>query len=217
MERLIARFEEELMAAAQASVRKLASQARAEVERVLQAVEQARVRGVAEVDEKRAALEEELRAMQQLQQAQDSRVELDVGGQRYKTSLATMRSKPGCMLSAMFSGRYALNEEEDGSVFIDRDGTSFGYVLEYLRDGVVALDAQEDIPLLRRLKREFDFYAIDLFEEQHVAFAVGGYDSNKRLSSVFKYDAASNTWTEVSPMFWRLTNEYFDQMLVQNQ
>ena len=104
--------------------------------RLLQAVEQARVVAVAEVEEKRAALETELQAMQQLQQAQDSRVELDVGGQRYCTSLATLRSKPGCMLSAMFSGRYALNEEADGSVFIDRDGKSFGYGLEYLRDGV---------------------------------------------------------------------------------
>jgi hypothetical protein len=39
MERLMAKFEEELMAAAEACVRKLAVQARGEVERVLQAVE----------------------------------------------------------------------------------------------------------------------------------------------------------------------------------
>lgn len=39
------------------------------------------------------------------------------------------------MLSAMFSGRHALRQDDDGAYFIDRDGTHFRYVLNYLRDG----------------------------------------------------------------------------------
>ena len=198
LEELIRGFEEELTANAQAAVSGLVDRARAEVMRLLQAVEQARVVGVAEVEEKRAALEAELQAMQQLQQAQDSRVELDVGGHRYSTSVATLRSKPGSMLDAMFSGRHQLSRAEDGSVFIDRDGSRFGYVLDYFRDGVVAVDAQGDSRLLRQLKREFGFYAIDLYEEQEVAFAAGGRGSPS--SSVERYDPMSNTWTAVSPM-----------------
>ena len=160
------RFEDELMVGAQAAVRGLVARARTETQRMLQAVEQARVDGVAEVEEKRAALEAELRAMQQLQETQDSRVELDVGGHRYSTSVATLRSRAGCMLSAMFSGRHALHQEADGSIFLDRDGSIFGHVLEYLRDGVVALDAKDDINLLRRLKRGFNYYVIELVEQQ---------------------------------------------------
>lgn len=35
----------------------------------------------------------------------------------------------------MFSGRYSLNKSEDGSIFIDRNGTYFGFVLDWLRTG----------------------------------------------------------------------------------
>jgi len=40
------------------------------------------------------------------------------------------------MLAALFSGRHALHQDQDdGTVFIDRDSTHFRYVLNYLRDG----------------------------------------------------------------------------------
>ena len=37
------------------------------------------------------------------------------------------------MLHAMFSGRFDTKPSEDGSYFIDRDGTHFRYILNYLR------------------------------------------------------------------------------------
>ena len=39
------------------------------------------------------------------------------------------------MLQAMFSGRFDTKPSEDGSFFIDRDGTHFRYILNYLRIG----------------------------------------------------------------------------------
>ena len=42
---------------------------------------------------------------------------------------------PGSMLHAMFSGRFDTKPSEDGSYFIDRDGTHFLYILNYLRTG----------------------------------------------------------------------------------
>ncbi len=48
-------------------------------------------------------------------------VELDVGGVRYVTSLTTLRSRPGSMLDAMFSGNYQIEEEEGSGAFLDRD------------------------------------------------------------------------------------------------
>ena len=39
----------------------------------------------------------------------------------------------GSMLHAMFSGRFDTKPGEDGSYFIDRDGTHFRYILNYLR------------------------------------------------------------------------------------
>ncbi len=37
---------------------------------------------------------------------------VDVGGVRHVTSLATLRSRPGSMLDAMFSGNFQIEEEE---------------------------------------------------------------------------------------------------------
>lgn len=60
---------------------------------------------------------------------------LDVGGQRFKTSLATLRKVNGSLLAEMFSGTgFKLQPAEDGSFFIDRDGTHFRHILNFLRD-----------------------------------------------------------------------------------
>jgi hypothetical protein len=39
------------------------------------------------------------------------------------------------MLAAMFSGRHNTQKNDDDRYFIDRDGTHFRYILNYLRDG----------------------------------------------------------------------------------
>ena len=62
-------------------------------------------------------------------------IKLDVGGTFYTTLLSTLRKDPTSMLAAMFSGRHVINKTEEGRFFIDRDGSSFKYILQYLRDG----------------------------------------------------------------------------------
>ena len=42
------------------------------------------------------------------------------------------------MLGVMFSGRHNLQQQEDGSYFIDRDGEGFKCILMYLRDPTAA-------------------------------------------------------------------------------
>ena len=68
-----------------------------------------------------------------------STVELNVGGQHFTTSLQTLTKDPGSMLHAMFSGRFDTKPAKDGSCFIDRDGTHFRYILNYLRTGRLLL------------------------------------------------------------------------------
>jgi hypothetical protein len=88
---------------------------------------------------------------------------------------------------------------------VDRDGEHFGHVLEYMRDGVVALaevSARPSVSLLRALKREFGFYCIELSAEGPVeparpemAFVMGGRnddDGDRRtLSTMERYDILS--------------------------
>ncbi len=61
------------------------------------------------------------------------RIKLDVGGVNYSTSITTLTSQPNSMLESMFSGRYPIKKDEDGIVFIDRNGKLFGVILDWLR------------------------------------------------------------------------------------
>ena len=64
----------------------------------------------------------------------------------------------GSMLHAMFSGRFDTKPSEDGSYFIDRDGTHFRYILNYLRSGQLVLP--EDKIVRKELLNEAEFYQV---------------------------------------------------------
>ena len=59
------------------------------------------------------------------------------------------------MLHAMFSGGFDSKPAEDGSYFIDRDGTHFRYILNYLRTGQLVVP--EDKIVRRELLNEAEF------------------------------------------------------------
>ena len=65
----------------------------------------------------------------------------------------------GSMLHAMFSGRFDTKPSEDGSFFIDRDGTHFRHILNYLRTGQVIVPKDDIIRL--ELLAEAEFYQIE--------------------------------------------------------
>ena len=65
---------------------------------------------------------------------------------------------PGSMLHAMFSGRFDTKANEDGSYFLDRDGTHFRYILNYLRTGQLVVP--EDNTVRRELLTEAEFYQV---------------------------------------------------------
>ena len=68
------------------------------------------------------------------------RVKLNVGGVKYETTLTTLTAEgDNSMLGSMFSGRHELHTNDDGEVFIDRDGTHFGHILNMLRDANVEI------------------------------------------------------------------------------
>ena len=85
-------------------------------------------------------------------------VKLNVGGQYFTTSRQTLTSDPNSMLAAMFSGRHKQETTGDGSFFIDRDGTHFRFILNYLRDRKLILP--EGATFLKELEAEAKFYQL---------------------------------------------------------
>jgi hypothetical protein len=84
-----------------------------------------------------------------------SNVKLNVGGYKFETTLTTLTSDKESMLAAMFSGRHELNEI-DGYVFIDRDGTHFGHILNILRGCSVDVCHKD----ANNLANELEYYGV---------------------------------------------------------
>lgn len=81
-------------------------------------------------------------------------VELNVGGELYTTTVGTLRKLPGSKLAEMFSSSAKAFTDTEGRFFIDRPGTYFGPILDYLRNGQLPT---QHIP---EVYREAQFYEI---------------------------------------------------------
>lgn len=81
----------------------------------------------------KAAWEAECESVSRTQKF-EPRIKLDVGGVKFTTLRSTLQAVPGSMLEALFSGRHKNEPDEEGYHFIDRDGTHFRHILNFLRD-----------------------------------------------------------------------------------
>jgi hypothetical protein len=218
---LLDALEIELRAALTMAVTALVATARTRLEGALAEIAEERAKGLAEVADERAAalaevdarrreLSSEVEAMHKHKEAKEGRVELNIGGYRFQTSVQALRRVPHTFFDAYFSGRYAQDVCTDGSIFVDRDGEHFGHVLEYMRDGHVSMaepGAHPSVSLLRALKREFGFYCIELCTEEvaepeqpEMVYVMGGGGAEGRLSSMERYDASSGQWSAMAAM-----------------
>ncbi|XP_026329299.1 BTB/POZ domain-containing adapter for CUL3-mediated RhoA degradation protein 3 [Hyposmocoma kahamanoa] len=89
-------------------------------------------------------------------------VKLNVGGTLFYTTIGTL-TKSDNMLRTMFSGRMEVLTDSEGWILIDRCGKHFGTILNYLRDGTVALpDNYRDI---NELLAEAKYFLIEELTE----------------------------------------------------
>ena len=86
-------------------------------------------------------------------------VKINVGGNRFDTSLTTLTRFPDTMIGTMFNGRHTLVLDAEGYHFIDRDGTHFRYILNYLRSPEAF---EVDLPsvALKELQNECKYYGL---------------------------------------------------------
>ena len=107
-------------------------------------------------------------------------VTVNVGGTVYMTTLATLTRVEGSMLGALAE---ALSDDE--VLFIDRDGPSFRYVLNYLRDPFAKPLLPRDPTERDQLARETDFYGLPgLLGGSSTTEAAGGWDGESACMQV---------------------------------
>lgn len=102
----------------------------------------------------------------------------NVGGTKFAASVETLSKIPGTYFANLVSGRWELKRSEDGSIFIDRSPTSFGYLMDFLRDYPQPFSSVYPLltPLERlRLGQDCEFYMIPELVE-YVLFRIFFYD-----------------------------------------
>ena len=88
-------------------------------------------------------------------------VRLNVGGERYTTTVGTLTRGTGTYFTEIFAGQWQLQLDDlDKSIFIDRNGATFAYVLEYLRTDTVADDVLKDELLRHRMIVEAKYFRL---------------------------------------------------------
>jgi len=110
-------------------------------------------------EEKKLLLEKEIKSMAEVRVKWSTIIKINVGGTKFSTTQSSLIQYPSSMLAAMFSGRHNLVMDEEGSVFIDRDGSLFQHVLSFLRMGE-DWEPPLDETLIRGLQKEFAYYGL---------------------------------------------------------
>eukprot|EP01112_Ceratiomyxa_fruticulosa_P007184 TRINITY_DN1854_c0_g1_i2.p2 TRINITY_DN1854_c0_g1~~TRINITY_DN1854_c0_g1_i2.p2 ORF type:complete len:342 (+),score=62.55 TRINITY_DN1854_c0_g1_i2:867-1892(+) len=140
-----------------------------------------------------------------------SPIQLSIGGTKFSTTLDTLLKYRNSFFGCLFSGYISLKPDKDGSFFIDRDGTHFHYILNYLRTGELVLPSNKP-HLVKLLLMEAEFYQIESLvdllggktveeEQTFHLFSESNILSNERPSLVEKL----NEWVGCeSTQKWRL-------------
>ncbi|XP_063807372.1 BTB/POZ domain-containing protein KCTD14 isoform X1 [Pseudophryne corroboree] len=114
-------------------------------------------------------------------------VQLNIGGDVYTTTLATLKKYQGSKLFEMFNGQPKLRTDSAGRYFIDREGKHFAHILEYLRNGQVPSQCILEVykealfyeiqPLVKKLEETPQIFGEQVGRKQFLA-RVPNYSEN---------------------------------------
>ncbi|NWW97738.1 KCNRG protein, partial [Caloenas nicobarica] len=97
-------------------------------------------------------------------------VVLSVGGMRFVTRASTLQQFPESRLARMLYDDDQEFKLVNGEFFVDRDGTLFSYIMDFLRTLQVSLPT--DFSDYQRLQREAEFYGLyllaDVLSQEHL-------------------------------------------------
>jgi hypothetical protein len=149
----------------------------------------------------------------------DHRVYLDVGGQRFTTTIKTLIQETNSIFfKTLITVKWNVNTNSlDNPIFIDRDGRLFDYILKYLRTGELNID---DKTIRKELLTEAKYYRLQNLENdlnfilsnEESFMSVNSFDitnqsppcspapmTNRTRSSPYSPTPLSNSITRTSP------------------
>lgn len=138
---------------------------------------------------------------------------LNVGGIFYNVPFSSLLNLPDFVLSKIFRGRF-LSQSADGSTFVDRDGTMFKYVIDFLQKKPIPLS--DMLPRdVKQLRREFEHFGLRLLDDvPSTPYVVGGKRTPSTLNAVERYDFNTKTWIPAPSL---LTPRYATQLVAAPQ
>jgi len=145
------------------------------------------------------------------------RIMLDVGGHHFSTTIETLITIPESILGRMFSGRFPLSFTKDHRVFIDRDGTHFRHILNFLRDPENWRFTSKDTQIVDEMRNEAKFYGLEdpMFRKNnrvpHSQKSLEGKVKIHSFSSQYTSTPATNV-LDTSKTYW-----LSDKGLIENQ
>ncbi|XP_008284130.1 BTB/POZ domain-containing protein KCTD14 [Stegastes partitus] len=72
-------------------------------------------------------------------------VQLNVGGHLFSTTLSTLRRHPDSKLAELLNGQNKTRSDAQGTFFIDRNGSHFGALLEFMRSETLPTENIQEV------------------------------------------------------------------------
>ncbi|XP_044306176.1 BTB/POZ domain-containing protein KCTD14 isoform X2 [Varanus komodoensis] len=118
-------------------------------------------------------------------------IQLNVGGEIFTTTLSTLKKHPASKLAEMLvGGQSKFQMDSEGRYFIDRPGTYFAYILEFLRSAQVPRQCVQEVykealfyeikPLIKQLEDSPQIFGEVVARKQFLA-RVPNYPENLEL------------------------------------
>ncbi|XP_053167636.1 BTB/POZ domain-containing protein KCTD14 isoform X2 [Hemicordylus capensis] len=135
-------------------------------------------------------------------------IELNVGGDIFTTTLSTLKKHPGSKLAEMFaSGQPQPQTDSKGRYFIDRPGTYFKYILEYLRSNQVPTQCVQDVykealfyeigPLVKQLEDSPPLFGELVARKQFLACVPNYTESIELMARIARAEAMASRRSSV--------------------
>jgi hypothetical protein len=92
----------------------------------------------------------------------ENRIDLNIGGTIFSTTLSVLTCEKDTFFTAMFSDQFQTKPDEKGQYFIDRDPSLFKYIINYLRSSFNEPDWYKlyNKGLLEKFEDEVEYYQI---------------------------------------------------------